>query len=244
MRSRRVFGTVFFVLICLLLQLVGSAFADVQPGDVIDKTNWQKLEGLVPASVLNWVKKGDFILQIGKLNYDPGDYFPDFQMKAFKTDVGKYALDENDAGEWLTTAQIRRIPNGYQVKGWQGAPWAPTNLVWLKRHLYIFEMRPKDPYYNYGCQETWVDAQTFAVMYKVINDKAGDYWKTFYTSSMCCASDDKRLRFWDLAGQYVVDDRRDYATTVEDASPRNIWAYWAVLDPHDFTLGGFQKFCK
>ncbi len=36
-----------------------SASADVLAGDIIDKTNWEKVEGMVPESVLNWIKKGD-----------------------------------------------------------------------------------------------------------------------------------------------------------------------------------------
>ncbi len=433
---KKIAGLTGFLLttLWLLTFLNVPASADVAPGDVIDKTNWEKAEGLLPASVLDWVKKGDFVLQIGKLSYNTEDYFPDFQEKAFKTDVGKYGLDadngiidvktgklpkhvsalpfskidpddpklcekvmynshymtyqrgstrlpaqtiavnrsgleresdsywyqltmdgnpkavqlpnpkgiekkaiavvrkpydvagtavmlwrfmsptqedtsfgyipairrvrrmspanrsdafmgsdmsmddangydgkitaftwkllrkqdgiiaylsadpvllvKNEAGEWHTTPAIRAIPLGFQVKGWQGAPWAPTNLVWVKRPVYVFEMTPKDPYYNYGPQELWVDVATYAVMYKVINDKARNYWKTFYTSSMCVASEDKAMKFWALAGQYVIDDRTHHSTIVEDASPRNIWNYWVMLDPYDFTLGGFQKFCK
>ena len=66
--------------------------ADVEPGDVLDTTNWEKIEGLVPDSVLNWVKKGEFVLQVEKLNYEPLDIFPDFQMKAFETNLGMYDL--------------------------------------------------------------------------------------------------------------------------------------------------------
>jgi hypothetical protein len=152
---------------------------------------------------------------------------------------------QNETGEWQTTEGIKGATFGYQEKeGWQGAPWAPTNLVWVKRPVYVIEMRPKDPYYNYGPQHLWVDAQKFGAMYKVIYDKAGDYWKTFFISSMSCESADKKMRFVSLAGQHVVDDRTDHGTIIEDASPRNIWTYHAEMDPYDFTLGGFQKFCK
>ncbi len=430
-----------FWAIVMILTAVGflpmldrAVSADVQPGEVIDKTNWQKLEGLVPESVLGWVKKGDFILQIEKLNFDSLAYFPAFQMKAFKENLGKYELDEesgiidvktgklpkaivglpfpeiapedpkvcekaiynnhymqyqpdnlrfpyeginigrggferesesvwyqmamdgnpwaakrsnphgiekyaitvvkkpydvagtaimlwryrapdkedttfgyipairrvrrmsaanrsdafmgsdlamddangydgkvtaftwkllrkqvaivaylsadpvrvvqNDMEEWETTPGIRAILFGYQKKDWQGAPWAPTNLVWVKRPILVMEMTPKDSYYNYGVDELWVDAEKYGVMYKVINDKAGDYWKTFYTSSMVCASSDDKVRFNSLGGQYSLDDRRQHSTIIEDASPRNIWTFYAVMDAHDFTLGGFQKFCK
>jgi len=64
----RIFGIGFF-LVLFVLTMGPAVFADVSPGDVIDKTNWQKAEGLLPEPVLNWVKKGDFILhdaQTGK----------------------------------------------------------------------------------------------------------------------------------------------------------------------------------
>jgi hypothetical protein len=59
-------------------------------------------------------------------------------------------------------------------------------------------MRPKDPYYNYGPQVLWVEADIFGCAYKLI----------------------------------------------EDASPRNIWHFYAEMDVNDFSLAGFQKFCK
>ncbi len=416
------------------LQCPAGVWADVAPGDVLDTTNWQKAEGLLPKSVLEWVKKGDFILEIDKLNYRPLDYFPDFQMKAFETNVGKYDLDPDDgiidvktgklpdriiglpfpkldpkdpqfapkllynnhymqylpgnlrfpyegiyvsrkgyeresealwyqmamdgypgalkvrnpdyiekyaialirkpydvAGtavmtwrymdpkrldnsfgyvpairrvrrmspanrsdafmgsdfaiddangydgkvtafswkllreqeailpflsrnpvrlvkseldEWETTPGIKPSIHGYKRKDWKGVAWAPTNLVWVNRHVYIIEMTPKDPYYNYGVQILWVDSEHYGVAYKVINDKSGKYWKTFFTSSMACESADKTMRFTSLAEQQVVDDRADHSTIIEDASPRNIWAYYAKMEKNDFSLGGFQKFCK
>ena len=37
--------------------------ADVTSGDVIDKTNWEKADGLVPDNVLDWLKRGDFTME-------------------------------------------------------------------------------------------------------------------------------------------------------------------------------------
>ena len=50
--------------LCMLLCTASPASADVSPGDVIDKTNWQKVEGLLPLSVLDWVKKGEVTTRI------------------------------------------------------------------------------------------------------------------------------------------------------------------------------------
>lgn len=414
--------------------LFSPAFADVAPGEILDETNWQKAEGLLPASVLNWVRSGDFILEVGALNYNPADYFPLFAKEAVKKNLGKYEMGPNDRivetatsappehivglpfpaidpgdpalavktmqnnhymqylpgnlrfpyqsillnrrsferemesfwhqiamdgypgaleipnpsgiekyaiavvlkpydvagtaimlwryldpikqdmtfgyvpairrvrrmspanrsdalfgtdmtvddangydgkvsafdwkflrrqdallafldkdpvrivqneqGEWCTTQEIKPVLYGYQKEGWRGAAWAPTNLVWVKRPVFVLEMIPKDPYYNYGPQELWVDTELYGAAYKVIYDKSRAYWKTLYISSMACQSDDKRVLFTSLATQQLIDDRAGHSTVVEPASPRNIWAYYALLDLNDFSLSGFQKFCK
>jgi Protein of unknown function (DUF1329) len=410
------------------------AAADVSPGDRIDRTNWEKLEGLVPDPVLDWVKNGDFTLDIDELQYTPRDYFPQFAREAFEANAGKYDLNEdegivdvstgkmpeqvvglpfpdvelddprlpqkvmynalymqyilenlrfpfqsiymgrsgfereigciwqqaamdgypgaqekknpdrvekysillvkrpfdlagtaimlwryldprmqdssfgyipairrvrrmspanrsdallgsdfsvddangydgkitafawkflgkqemiapalsteavrvvkNEDGEWETTKTIPAVLYGYQKQGWQGASWAPTNLAWVKRPAYLLEMRPKDPYYNYGPQYLWVEAEIFGCAYKVIHDKSGAYWKTFFSSAVACASADGKMRFISLASQQAVDDRSDHSSVIEDASPRNEWHFYADVDLNDFSLAGFQKFCK
>jgi hypothetical protein len=406
----------------------------VSPGEVIDKTNWERIEGLVPQALVNWVKKGDFILEVDALAYTPRDYFPVYARKAFEENAGRYEVDDqdgmvdvktgkspehivglpfpkvdpedpklpqkimynalymqyilgnlrfpfqniyigrggyereisclwqqaamdgypgaeklrnpdrvekytillvrepfdlagtsimlwrylnpgkqdstfgyipairrvrrmspanrsdallgsdfsvddangfdgkitafewktigyremlgpslgtqpvrvvkNDEGEWDTTRNIPALTYGYQKEGWQGASWAPVNLKWVKRPAYLVEMKPKDPYYNYGPQILWVDAEIFGCAYKEIRDKSGAYWKTFFSAAMACESPDKELRFISLASQQAVDDRSDHSSVIEDASPRNVWHFFAELDLNDFSLAGFQKFCK
>ncbi len=420
--------------ICVALCMVCTAWADVSPGDHIDTTNSEKLEGLVPDALVNWVKNGDFVLEVDELAYEPLDYFPDYARDAFEKNAGRYDLDpedgifdvktgkgpehivglpfpkvdpedpklpqkvmynalymqyilanlrfpfqsiyigrsgfereigclwqqaamdgypgardvhnpnnvekytillvnkpfdlsgtsimlwryldptkqdstfgyipairrvrrmspanrsdallgsdfsvddangfdgkitaftwkligkremlapalgtrpmrveKNDEGEWSTTKEIPPVVYGYQKEGWQGASWAPTSLVWVKRPAYLVEMKPKDPYYNYGPQILWVEAEIFGCAYKVIHDKSGAYWKTFFSAAMACESPDKKMRFISLASQQAVDDRSDHASVIEDASPRNIWHFFAKLDLNDFSLAGFQKFCK
>ena len=81
------------LLMVFLVAAVNAARADVSPGDVIDKTNWEKVQGLLPDPVLEWVKKGDFILNIEVPNFELADCFPPYQIRAFETNVGKYELD-------------------------------------------------------------------------------------------------------------------------------------------------------
>ncbi|MEW6441922.1 MAG: DUF1329 domain-containing protein [bacterium] len=418
----------------LVLAACHAARADVSPGDVIDRTSWEKAQGLLPEPVLEWVKKGDFILNIDEPKFELADCFPPFQIQAFRTNAGKYELDDdggiveaksgrpadhvvglpfpkiadddprlaekimqnnhymqylvgnlrcsyhyltlersgfvqeaglvamqmpmvgypgavaipnpqrmekyglsvlktpfdvagaagmvwryldpntqdvnfgylpairrvrrvsagnrsdsiwgsvlsaddgngydgkvtaftwkllrkqeailpildvnpvrivrNQRGEWETTGSIKPVIYGYDKEGWPGAAWAPTNLCWIKRPVYVLEMKAKDRYYNYGTQYLWVEAQTYGCSYKVIHDRAGDYWKTLFISGAPCHSDDKSMRFLTLTSQQMIDDRTDQSGVIEDCSPRNIWVFFAEMDANDFSLAGFQKLCK
>ena len=418
----------------LLLCLAAPTAADVAPGDVIDKTNWQKAEGLLPESVLNWVKKGEFVLNIGELQWNPGDYWTDTCIRSMEANKGKYVLDkdgliadattgktpkfvegipfpgvdledprsaykimhnrtfygytlgnidypfqaiwvgrsgyerdvqaqflqypmigfpeakkvanpkgieqygivrvispydiagtnimtwryfdnrqdmtfgfipairrvrrmspanrsdafigtdmciddaygfagkissvewkptkkqlalvplldekpqalmQNERGEWMSTKGIKPVIYGYQKKDWQGAPWAATNLVWVKREVLVLEITPKDPYYNYGTQYLWLDAEVpFIVFYKIIHDRAGEYWKTILLTSNGFESADRRMRFLQGPMYIAVDDRYGHATVLKALTPTSLGTWFAKQNRNIYSLGGFQKLCK
>ena len=413
---------------------VPSACADVVPGDVIDSSNWQKAEGLLPTPVLDWVKRGEFILNIGELDVeDPTKIRSDYVLEAFETNRGKYTIDENggvvdkkngelvkclvgfpftdldpedpvvveklmynhqygqhvngffkfrfqliwvsdtgferevdaqwqgasmtgfpeaqklsnsagvekysilvvrkpydlagtaimthrfleptksdntfgyipairrvrrmssanrsDAfigsdecvddvngydgkvpafdwkllrvqeallaflpgvypfvqnryGEWQTTKDVKRVIYGYEKEGWQGAPWAPTNLIFAKRPVYVIEMTPRDRYYNYGTHYIWASPETYACPYKVVNDRAGQYWKSLYMVNTFVQSEDKKMAVIAVPGQNVIDERYKHATITQILNPDNPWIMKARLNLDDFSMAGFQKFCK
>lgn len=430
LKNLRLFVATAWLISCLW----GTAFADVQPGEVIDKNNWEKVKGMVPDSVLDWVKKGDFVLNIGKLNFDPKEAYPDFALSTLKTNAGKYNLSEKQqvveaAGgkpafvigipfpkidpndpkaadkllynmqasrflcgnltfpvkfEWIgpsglersiegyyqsamytgypnasglknpegfqyqniitvtkpfdvagtavmlwryqdlradtnysyvpairrvrrmspasrsdaflgsdfclddtagydgkisafewkivktqeallpfasgdyqelakqaggkglcTTKAMKRVTLGYEKKDWKGAPWAPTNIIYVKRKVYVIEGKSKDPYYNYGPTYLWMDAERDAVAYKVIFDRANKYWKTAVTPYVYTSTKDGSYRSVEYSGLLMIDDRRQHATYSRQCDPTNKWC-WQVtsMDLNDYTLGGFQKYCK
>jgi len=408
--------------------------ADVLPGDVIDKTNWQKAEGLLPDPVLNWVKQGDFVLNVGEIAFEPSRMHPEYVLNAFEANRGRYdvtpeggildkktgkladlilglpfpdldpsdpkaaeklmynhqymqhiygnfrfnfqliwvnrsgfereveaywqsapltaypgaqnisnpegiekyaillvkkpfdvagtaimlwrflsptkqdntfgyipafrrvrrmsasnrsdtflgsdecvddangydgkvpdftwkllrvqealvpLLDpkiypfvQNAQGEWQTTQDMKPVIYGYEKQGWSGAPWAPTNLVWVKRRVFVIEMTPKDPFYNYGAHHIWASPETYATTYKIINDRSGKYWKTLYMINSFCQSADKKMCLIGVAGQNVIDERVGHATITVNCSPKNPWTMFANVDINDFSMAGFQKFCK
>jgi hypothetical protein len=418
----------------LLLLGAGGARADVQPGDVIDQTNWQKVEGLLPESMLNHVKKGDLPMKIGKLEYDPlmqADFMASAEQNAGKFDIdadgglidpktGKRPeyvygfpfpkIDPNDpkagskvvwnkwypifrsaqnyfpfAVDWVgtggferrITAQVStlyydgrqyRIPNpdstetreiiqvlgpasvqgivqltwrymdnrfdsvwsyapalrrtrqlssanrsdpflgsdfvnddsslwfgknqsftwklvgqqdvlvqttiqkpveliagqkweggqeytqpktfpgaiwGWQDKEWKGAPWWAANMVWVKRPVYIIEGFPKDPYYSYGKQLFYVDRDSFTMVYKIIYDRAGQYWKTVMVDLDQAWNTDGSQRYQIVAFTLAVDDKSDHASTDPAASPENIFQFNSPrLQPDMFTVDGLLRLGK
>lgn len=422
-----------FATTCLLAAVPQPTLADVQPGDRIDSTNWQKAEGLLPETVLEWVKKGEFILDIGELDYDPAVMMPPYAIEGTKNNGGKYDLNENgylvekatgkppdyvvgipfpdlkmsdsdpgsrywwnqyyhryswgnslysyfvtwvnekgmerevsgeyrsliydgspqsqgynnpdralskdiitvwkpydlagtamlswrymddrsdnvyayipairrvrrntpanrsdafvgsdfciddvctydgkvnlfdwkiigqqevlapfpgsktepivhEKGEWLSTRQITAAQWGYKTPDWKGAQWAVTNYIWVKRPVFVLEGTPKDPYYNYGRQIFYADSELYLGYYKVIHDRADNYWKTLLVSWGGVESDDKTsMRLFFLYFHLIVDDRARHASVNEAVSPRNVCRYLAIHNTNDFTLTGFKKFCK
>lgn len=153
-------------------------------------------------------------------------------------------LAKSEEGEWQSSNEINKFSYGYEKEGWHGAPWAPLNWVWAKQPVYVIRVKAKDPYYNYGPQELWVCEANWIPQYKIIYDRAGAYWKTVMMAVACFESPDKSLRLTYAGEQAVVDDRAHHATLISGPTPTETWQYDAEMDVDDFSLAGFQKFCK
>jgi hypothetical protein len=95
--KRREVSIIYLSLAVVWLYIVRPpmALAEGSPAVVIDKTNWEEIEGLVPDSVLGWVKSGAFVLTLDELNFQPLDYLPAFATETLESNVGEYDLDED-----------------------------------------------------------------------------------------------------------------------------------------------------
>jgi hypothetical protein len=147
-------------------------------------------------------------------------------------------------GEIQTTPGITDIEYGYEIEEWQGAPWAYVNVVWATEPVILIEGIAKDPYYNYGRQILWYDPVMRVPKFKVIYDRAGQYWKTMVIGAGGYETDDGTLRKPAMDIQDVVDDRTQHASQNRTASPENIWKFRVEVDMADFSMAGFQKYCK
>lgn len=434
MRGRTPLTLAFLAVLWVFTFPNTPAMAEVAPGTVIDKTNWQEIEGLVPDAVLNWIKKGDGTIKIGELPYEPNDYMPPAGLKYMESNKGRYEVDaeglmvdtqtgklpefidglpfpeidpkdpnvgskimynkhyysyivgnvvvpfqtkwvgrktgferelifeywtyildgfppareesnpenvemhsliiclapfdvkgtnillwryrddrldstfayvpairrvrrmspanrsdaflgsdfcvddawgyggkinafkwklvevkdqlvpwypgppvklkKNDIGEWATVVEGQNVTYGFETEGWQGAPWWPQELIYVKRPTYILECEAKDKYYNYGPQKLWVDTGVYTPTYKVITDRSGSYWKTEWQPLGGIGEQDQEFKFVGLANMMAFDDRSEHACVLVLYNPKNSSRYIAQIDRNDFSLGGFQKMCK
>jgi len=153
-------------------------------------------------------------------------------------------LERTRRGEWASTKQQKILISGYEDKEWQGAPWAVMNYIWIKRPVYVVEARAKDPYYNYGLQHLWVDTETYAAFYKIIHDRAGDYWKASFAAFTGYRNPGDDMKLHALSHGVMIDDRTGHATGTELISPRNIFYVGVEFDMRDYSLAGFQKWCQ
>lgn len=147
--------------------------------------------------------------------------------------------------EWKSPATFPGARFGMETPGWSGAPWLPTNMVWVPRPVWIVEGYPKDPYYNYGRQVFYIDRSTFKIYYKVVYSPAGDYWKTIFNDLGLGVTADGAERQVITSMIVAVDDRADHATYTKGSAPDVITEYnSARVSPDLFTVSGLLRHGK
>jgi hypothetical protein len=111
----------------------------------------------------------------------------------------------------LTAKNIKGAQMGHETPGWAGAPWAPTNMIWVRRPAWVIEAFPKDPYYSYGRQVLYADRENNLLLYKVVYNRAGEYWKLVYTDFEMAWSPDGAIRYASDTFNEAIDNRSDHS---------------------------------
>jgi hypothetical protein len=86
-----------------------------------------------------------------------------------------------------------------------------TNVIWVKRPVWVLEAFPKDPYYSYGRQVIYADRENGLFHYKVVYNRAGEYWKLAFVDMSPGWSSDGQHRYAVTAVQMAIDDKSDHA---------------------------------
>lgn len=88
----------------------------VKEGEVYNAENWQGLEGALPPSILDYVKKGEFEIEIGKMKWD---YSADETYEGFsKANKGKYKIGGGDSIVIAATGEMPDYVQGAPFPRW------------------------------------------------------------------------------------------------------------------------------
>ncbi|MBT4365392.1 MAG: DUF1329 domain-containing protein [Desulfobacteraceae bacterium] len=111
---------------------------------------------------------------------------------------------------------------GYNDPDWKGAPWAILNAVWVPRSAWVIEFYPKDRYYNYGKQILYIDKRGRQPVFKIVYNRAGQYWKTVFVMYNCIVGRNKLIG--SVSTMYMaVDDKKHHATMmISDGKYRGV----------------------
>ncbi|MGV8073475.1 MAG: outer membrane lipoprotein-sorting protein [Syntrophobacteraceae bacterium] len=153
-------------------------------------------------------------------------------------------VKDPETGGWMTTKEFKDVIYGWKKPDAKVATWASLNVIWVKRPIYAFEAVSKDPYYNYGVQQMWFDADAPDAVLREINDRAGVFWKSYINTAAALMSDNKEFMVNTYATMQIMDNKTKRATCVEVCSSRNIWHYYNTNDINKFSLSGYAAFCK
>ncbi len=100
--------------------------------------------------------------------------------------MADWVIDQPDMYEQLPDGGWKAGPAGELTWGYEdqyknekyNVQWMPWFVKWIPREMWVISVKAKDPYYAYGDQIVYVDVASRTIIYKVVWDKSGAYWKT------------------------------------------------------------------
>jgi hypothetical protein len=141
-------------------------------------------------------------------------------------------------------SEAERVKQGYEVPGWQGAPWAPAELTLAKRKCWVVEATPKDPYYAYGRRVAYIDKTVYFPYWATLYDRAGEYWKTVLWMDKMGYTPGRQMTvrhpFWGLA----EDVRQNRASSFDPQSKGYFQEYGLGLPDSTYTTGNLSAMGK
>ncbi len=140
----------------------------------------------------------------------------------------------------------KHIKYGHEDPKWKGASWAPHNITYVPRKVWIVEQMPKDPYYNWGLHINYVDQETYTIWYKEVFEKSGDFrtWVVTLLHYSEAPSGKNNTGDWD--SQFFIDEKSYHATAVNRAAHPEAFLYMPAskLDSSFFSVNNFLLLSK
>jgi len=126
----RTLGVVGSLIVLAALASVTAADDGLKPGDVLDQSNWQKAEGLLPPEILKHYKTGEYVNKI--VDYPAGSFrWPADFREASKQNTGRYEVGANGGLVEKATGQQPTEVFGYPFPTVDAKdPQAGVKIVW------------------------------------------------------------------------------------------------------------------
>lgn len=121
----------------------------------------------------------------------------------------RHTTEDPDGTYYFNYAPIKY---GFQTPGWTGANWAPVNVFWVPRKVWVIEQMPKDPYYAWGLHINYVDQEAENIWFKEIHDKTGSFrtWCIGVYTKTVTPSGQDNVGMRDT--QVTIDEKARHAT--------------------------------
>ncbi|MBU4035076.1 MAG: DUF1329 domain-containing protein [Proteobacteria bacterium] len=138
------------------------------------------------------------------------------------------------------------IKFGFEDPKWKGASWAPLNITYVPRKVWVVEQRPKDPYYNWGLHINYVDQETYTIWYKEVHEKSGDFRLWLSLIVHYSESPSGKNNTGDRDAQLYIDEKSRHATcTSRSPYPEGfIYMPASQLDTSYFSVNNFLMLSK
>ncbi|MFH2045774.1 MAG: DUF1329 domain-containing protein [Pseudomonadota bacterium] len=138
------------------------------------------------------------------------------------------------------------IKFGYDDPKWKGASWAPLNITYVPRKVWIVEQMPKDQYYNWGLHINYIDQETYTIWYKEVYERSGD----FRTWISCLVHYSEAPSGKNNTGNHdvilFIDEKAQHASSENlSAAPEDfLYMPASKLDPSFFSVNNFLMLSK
>ncbi len=162
--------------------------------------------------------------------------------------AGKVQRKPLPDGGWRTISYNNDRTAGFQVKDWQGAPWAPVEGALAKRKFWVLEGVPKDKYYLYGKIELWIDDVTWQGAWNRKSSWRGELLNVYQTLGFSAYDFNAKERWWGATMGFQLSEnvKADRATVsgmngpgAEPANDRRV-----PLEPSFFDYQTLSRFGK
>lgn len=149
------------------------------------------------------------------------------------------------------SAELVKTDYGFNKSPQQHVGWWLYDRLWVVVPAYIVEGFTKDPYYNYGRQIFWIEANSFTPVWKQTYNRSGEYWRTMMLMpTFLRYTDPQGKERGGFLGTPWVDDarlNRGFATCVSSRTAEclgDAFHFHNGADPDILSLSKFLQFGK